>query len=417
MITSHQKPKRPWSVNVMNWAGRSFKLQPQFSAQHLIGQAEEQVGFDQWRSPQPGFDLKTALDILVESLNQEAHLDLVGHRFFQEFLQRLLTNHLTLQQEYQRYPEILQVPLDRPLFVVGLFRSGTTFLHNLLSQTPNSRWLSVTEALFPTPAPRPDTWAVDPRVAQAIKHIRFQESLAPNFSTAHHIDPQRPAECSRLFEHDLVAHLFDFRAEIPRYSHWLYSQNLRGAYQSYRQQLQYLSWQWPGQPWVLKAPAHIFALDDLLSVFPDAAIVYLHRDPMTVLPSCCSLASLGRQRFSAQVNPHQIGSHWLNCLGDGVDRALAVRHTLSQQFPQATPLYELSYRSLLGDPLGSIQAIFKHFGYDWSEDLNQNLSHWIAANPQHKHGVHRYSLEDFGLTATQIHDRFSAYYDRFQDLL
>ncbi|MFZ4664990.1 MAG: sulfotransferase family protein [Prochlorotrichaceae cyanobacterium] len=399
---------------------QSDKFNAGLSASHLFAEAIAQVPNASFSSPET---LETALSILVQSLNTEAALHEVGHRYFHDFLLRLLTNHLKLQQGYDRYPEIKNVPLFRPLIVVGLFRSGTTFLHNLLSQDPQSRWLSVAEALYPTPAPRLETWSPDPRILQAIKHIQFQDSLTENFSAAHHIDAVRPAECSRLFEHDLIGHLFDFRANVPSYSHWLLEQDLTEAYRSYRQQLQYLSWQWSGSHWVLKAPAHLLALDTLLQVFPDAAIVYLHRDPVKVLPSCCSLSAIGRSRFSSEVNELALGEHWLNLLAEGVNRGMSVRDQWalgnSNLNPNLnkTPIYEVSYSTLIQDPLGMIQKIYHYFNYDFSPEMKVQLQQWIQDNPQHKHGVHRYTLDQFGLSEPQIQEKFSLYYDRFGSFL
>ena len=383
------------------------------SAADLLQKAQSLVPDGTFESR--GF-LETGLNLLVEDLNTQSHLTKTGERYFQGFLLRLLNNHLQLQRDYQRHPEIAQVPLHKPLIVVGLFRSGTTFLHNLLAEDPASRWLRVAEALFPTPAPQPNAWACDPRIANATEHIRLQDALAPNFSAAHHIDVLRPAECSRLFEHDLIGHLFDFRAQVPHYSQWLLEQDLRAAYQSYRRQLQYLSWQWPGSHWVLKAPAHLFALDKLIEVFPDAAIVYLHRNPLQVLPSCCSLSKIGRSRFSDSVDEAQIGQHWLTVLAEAVQRSLRVREQLSHQSPQHPgPIYDVSYPALLQDPMGTIQGIYDYFGYPFKADFSDRLTRWIHQNPQHKHGVHRYTLEQFGLTPEQIQTQFQDYSDRFSD--
>ena len=386
----------------------------ELSAAHLWQTAQQIVPGVSFRSE---VTLRTALDRLVEALNREANLHDLGIQYFQDFLLRLLTNHLKLQAEYDRHPEILTIPLHRPLFVVGLFRSGTTFLHNLLSQDPRCRWLSVAEALYPTPAPNPDSWAEDPRIAQAVDHIAFQTSLAPQFSAAHYIDAVRPAECSRLFEHDLIGHLFDFRVNVPTYSHWLLQQDLTAAYRSYRQQLQYLSWQWPHSHWVLKAPAHLLALDTLLAVFPDAAIVYLHRDPLQVLPSCCSLAATGRSRFSDRVDAVTVGTHWLSLLQEATQRALGVRESIQASDRRVSPIYEVSYNTLVTHPQETIARIYDYFDYELTPEMEQNLQTWIQENPQHKHGVHRYSLEQFGLSEPQVKAAFADYYDRFQDLL
>lgn len=410
---SHQastyfKPHRSLLFRLLNGLGDRLEINQvlplNLTEKSLIEVAKGITGLSDWGNE----NFRIALRKLLASLELEANLNLVGRYYFRQFLLRLLINRLRLEADWKRYPQILEVPIDRPLFVVGLFRSGTTFLHNLLSQDPASRWLYAWQALYPSPAPNPINWQADPRVEATIAHIRFQDSLAPDLSTAHHIDPTRPAECSRLFEHDFVGHLFDFRASVKTYSDWLYQQDLTESYQYYRQQLQHLSWRWPGRHWVLKAPAHIFSLDALLTAFPDACIIYIHRNPLKVLPSCCSLSSIGRSRFSDRVDPYEIGHYWLNRLSEGTDRAMKVMESAD-----SARFYQLDYQAFLKAPIAKIHEIYHYFGYPFSAEIEANLQTWIENNPQHKRGVHRYSLDQFGLSVEQVERQFSNYFQRF----
>lgn len=408
---TYQKPHRSWPLRLLHGLGSVLPLDRvpflHLDADALVAKAEQQTGLRHWGDRR----FRDPFDRLVESLRTEAHLHPTGRYYFHQYLLRLLTNRLQLQACWQAHPEILQVPLVRPLFVVGMYRSGTTFLHNLLAEDPQSQWLPVWQGLYPCAEPDGADPTGDRRIQKALEHLAFQNSLAPNFSTAHHIDAQRPAECSRLFEHSFVGHLFDFRVGVPTYSQWLLDQDLRSAYQEYRQQLQLLSWAKVGaehQPhWVLKAPAHIFALDSLLETFPDAAIVYLHRDPIEVLPSCCSLATLGRSRFTDHpqpLDPPAIGRHWLEVLSEGIRRADGVCQQVQDAGGQG--VYHLQYRDLLRDPLGQIRQIYDYFGYAMGDAFEAKIHGWIQANPQHKRGVHRYSLEQFGLDPQQVNAAF-----------
>jgi hypothetical protein len=407
-VTTYQQPHRPLPLRLLNWVGDQLNLNSvsslDLTEESLLEAAQQASGLSDWGNGEFWIPLRRFL----ASINTEANLNLIGRYYFRQYFLRLLVNRLQLQADFNNHPETLEVPLNRPLFVVGMFRSGTTFLHNLLSQDPASRWLHVWEALYPSPSPDPATWDSDPRLKQAIQDIKFQDSLAPNFSTAHHIDPKRPAECSRLFEHGFIGHLFEFRANVKAYSDWLQQQDLTEAYRYYRQQLQHLSYHSSGNHWLLKAPAHIYALDALLSVFPDACIVYIHRDPLKVLPSCCSLSTIGRSRFSDQVDLREVGYHWLDRLAEGTERAMQVRQ---QTHPDR--FYDLDYRTLVQDPAQTVRKIYDYFDYSFTPEMETHLQQWIQQNPQHKHGVHRYSLEQFGLTPKMVNERFATYRQQF----
>lgn len=363
----------------------------------LMAEAEKLAGLSDWGSG----DFVEPLQRFLWSLQHEAHLTPTGAEVFRQETLRLLSNRLQLEAEFARLAEKSFAPLARPLFVVGLFRSGTSLLHNLLTQDPAARWLHLAEALYPAPAPSAEDWDCDPRLARASELVNFQNGLAADFVKAHHIAANKPAECSRLFEHAWIGHLFDFRARVPSYAEWLLHQPLHGVYRYYHRQLQYLSLAWPGSHWVLKAPAHLYALNTLMAEFPTASIVYLHRDPQEVLPSCCSLTAIGRSRFSDQSAPTEIGAYWLWRLAELVNRAAWARRAI----PSAQ-LLDVQYDELIANPYQTVRTIYDYFGYLWHDELARNLAEWQVQNPQHKHGVHRYRLEQFGLTARQVTDAF-----------
>lgn len=366
----------------------------------LISQAEKITGLSDWGSAR----IDEPLQRFWQALHHEASLTPAGTQVFQQESVRLLSNRLLLEAEFARLPPGALVPLTKPLFVVGLFRSGTSLLHNLLAQDPAARWLHLAEALYPVPAPAAAHWPTDPRLEQASALIHFQNGLAADFVRAHHIAANKPAECSRLFEHGFLGHLFDFRANVPSYAEWLLHQPLREPYRDYHRQLQYLSLAWPPEShWVLKAPAHLYALETLVAEFPSARIVYLHRDPQEFLPSCCSLTAAGRKRFSDRVDPAAIGAYWLARLA-----ALARRANDARAAIPPAQLLDVNYAELVANPLQTVHTIYEYFGYRWNAGLARNLSHWIAQNPQHQHGVHRYTLEQFGLVDSQLTEAFDA---------
>lgn len=406
--STYQESRLPLQFRVLNWAGDRLKLNAlpalDLKENSLLEAAQNQSGLYDWGDE----SFLVPFRLLLKSFNTEANLNTIGRYFLRQYCIRLLINRLRLQDDFKRHPEIFQVPIERPLFVVGLFRSGTTFLHNLLSSDPASRWLHVAEVLNPSPPPERETWHNDPRIKEAEKLLEFQDSLAPKYSTALAIDANRPAECARLFEHGFIGHQFDFRANVKTYSEWLEKQDLVDAYRYYRQQLQYLGWRWSENHWVLKSPPHLYTLDALLTVFPDACIVHIHRDPLKVLPSCCSLSSMGRARFSDRVELQGVGSHWVNQFTNGIDRAIKDRE-------KADPkrFYDVNYVDFIKEPLKTIRQIYDYFGYEFSDRVEESVKKCIEANPQHKRGVHRYTLEQFGLDSAEVTRRFANYYEKF----
>ena len=182
-------------------------------------------------------------------------------------------------------------------------------------------------------------------------------------------------------------------------------------YRYYRQQLQLLGWHWSGR-WLLKEPVHLFHLNALLEVFPDACIVQNHRDPLTAVPSMCSLVAIVRKRYTNHPDLEELGEYWLNQLANSIERAMQVRTQMNSNY-----FYDVSYRSLIQDPIDTARQIYNYFGYDWNTKVETNMKQWLDKNPQHKHGVHRYSLGQFGLDETMVSQRFASYYEQFGSLL
>lgn len=369
----------------------------------LLQAAQRQTGLSDWGDDR----FREPLRILLDSLERESNLTLLGRFLQRQYCLRLLTNRLLLQRDFQQFPAIAEVPIRRPLFVLGLPRTGSTLLHNLLAQDPANRWLRLWELTFPSPPPAPDEPTIPARIAETTRLIRWYTSFAPQFAIAHVLNPLGPEECNSLFEHDFASLLFEVRSHIPSYAAWLEQQAMVPQYRYYRRQLQLLSWRWPGARWLLKAPAHLLDLEALLSVFPDACIVQTHREPLTVVPSMCSLGAIAHSAFSERVDCTAIGQHWLDRWTRGMEQALTVR-----QSAPAEQFCDVQYAGLVRDPVGTVRHIYAAFDLPFPPDLPDKIQHWLAENPRHKHGPHRYSLEQFGLDETQVKQAFSNYYQQ-----
>ena len=242
---------------------------PQLDKAQLIQSAEERAGFPSHRSA----IVDQALDQLIDSLNREAQFSPLGHQIATASFNRILANQILLHHELAK-PITNSAGPTKPshLFVLGLFRSGTTLLHNLLALDPNAHYIRLCDGQFPVPAPKPDQ--DHEKIAQSEQMTQKIYSLTPDLAKLHYIHPTRPDECYWLFEYQLLAPIFHLRMNVPSYYRWLLqTPDHTESYRDYRQLLNYLGQHHTFNHWVLKAPRHLFFLRELLDVFPNAHIV------------------------------------------------------------------------------------------------------------------------------------------------
>jgi len=408
--TTFKFPHRPLPIRFLNWLGKAMEhlgiSMVNLSEISLLTAAQRQTGLYDWGDE----SFRIPLRILLESLEEEAKFNLVGRYMFRQETIKMLINRLRIQDELKRHPAILQEQIHQPLFIVGLPRTGTTLLHNLLAQDPSSRALLTWEMLFPWPPPKRHTRETDPRIAKAERRLRQLLYLAPNFNTIHPIDAKAPNECMFLLRYSFLCRgVFELVAPVKRYVEWLDKQDMVPSYCYYHQLLQFLQWRCPGDHWVLKTPVHMFSLDALLTVFPDACIVQTHRDPLKVVPSCCSLFATFKGMYSDHVDLKRLGQECTDRLVDMVERGSKIRNSANPN-----QLYDIDYKDLLKDPISIIRRIYAYFGYKYNIHIEEQMRRWLSESPQHKHGIHRYSLEQFYLDPAVINNRFAMYRERFK---
>jgi hypothetical protein len=294
----------------------------------------------------------------------------------------------------------------RPLFILGLPRTGTTLLFNLLAQDPAHRWMSNWEAGSPVPPPEPGP---DRRRRRAVVVNRITNWLVPDLQRKHAFETDGPEECGHLMWNTFEAEVFSVLVDVPTYRTWLYRRNRVAGYRHYQSQLQLLLHHRPAERLLLKLPSHVFNLDALLTVFPDACVVQTHRDPLKVLPSTCSLQASYRDAYAELVDCGGLGKEVSEHLAYGLDRCLDVRATAP-----AERFYDVDYQALLHDPMTVIEGIYRWFGLPLADGVLARMRTYLANNPQNRHGPHRYSLEDFGLRAEAVTKRYKRYTDEFR---
>lgn len=398
--------RRPAWVKAVNAAGSALRRAgvrwPGLDPESLLRDARRRARLDDFGDGR----FRAGLDALVGAFEARDGAHAFGRIFFREYCVRLLVNRLKIEDDLKRHPEILGVPVPRPLIITGLPRSGTTFLHRLMSEDPAGRTMLFWEALEPSPAPTREAYRTDPRIARARRSMALLYRLSPRLATAHEFEAESPEEDNNLFAHGFAAGILGFMFDVPDYVRWLDRQNLEPGYRSMKRQLQLLSWKYRGDYWVLKAPAHLFGLDALLAVFPDANLVVTHRDPRQVIPSICSLAAGFRGILTDRLDLRRLGDEFVQAMAAGPGRALAARATADP-----ARFHDVAYSRLTADPIGTVRDACRHFGYDFTPEYEARARRWLAQNPQHKHGVHRYRLDDFGLDAATVDRHFAAYRD------
>ena len=375
--------------------------QGDLDAQSACDEAERAVGLDDFG----GDFFRAGLGVLLDSIHREAHLHPIGWQSLRAIIIRRLTIRLEMQQFWKQHPEVLQSPIKRPLFILGLPRTGTTLLFNLLAEDPAHRWMANWEVVSPMP---PTNSKPDQSRRRAAIASRILNWSAPEMRQKHVYESDTPDECGALMWNTFEAELFAFMIDVPTYRRWLYGRDRLTAYRYYRSQLQTLQHTRSGERWLLKWPFHVFNLDALLAVFPDACIVNLHRDVKKVLPSNCSLQSTWRSLYAEVIDGGQLGKDTFEHLAYGLDRSMDVRATAPTE-----PFCDVQYSVLMRDPIAVVKDIYRQFDLPLTDAVLERMRSYIANNPQHKHGPHRYSLEDFGIEPQSVTTRFARYNDRF----
>lgn len=356
-----------------------------------------------------GEEFRVPLRILFDALEREAALNAFGRLVVRGETMQLLINRLTMIEARKRHPAIAEEAIRRPIFIVGMPRSGTTLLHGLLAQDPANRAPLTWEAMHLPPAMH-DARDDERRIAIADRQIRWFHRLVPEFQTIHAVDPRQPQECIAIMAHCFASARFQTTYRIPSYQTWLDSHDQSACYAFHRHFLQHLQYGRAPRRWVLKAPAHMFALDRLLAAYPDALVVQTHRDPVDVLASVASLTATLYQVFSDHVDRREIGAEVVDRWVLGTERVIRARRTPAGA---ASRILDVAYGDVLGDPIGTVRRIYAHFGWSLSERAHAAMVRFLAANPKNKHGEHRYALADFGIDRADVTARFQTYYEFF----
>ncbi len=351
---------------------------------------------------------QSAMKALMTSYRSEGKLTDGGRTAVGGELFAALCTQLGVRKLLSKHPEIERQPVPRPLFIVSFPRTGTTLLHHLLAKDARARIPRYWELVKPFPPPEAATRDNDPRIEEARQSLKLMHQYNPGQAAMHNIDADGPEECFFLLKHTFMSPTWAMHGYVPSYINWLLGADKEPAYRFLKQMLQILQWKCPGEPWILKSPIHLYSLDALIKVFPDARIVMLHRNLEEVMPSMCSLSLTLRAGKSYETDQDKLIEGILSGWGGAMAQTLKVRESIDP-----SQALDVAYRDLAENPVATSKRIYETLGYECSPEMEAGMKRHIEENPKGKFGKHKYSMEEFNLTPERLDRHFGGYREKF----
>ena len=387
-----------------SWLARAGVRTPSLDPESVAAAARrragtEDLGGDSWREP---------LALYLEAAREQAGLNTLGRLAVRGMLVAALANRARLHAWSVEHPEVREERIERPWVIVGLPRTGTTLLSILLGLDPVSRPLLHWEAAHPIPPPGLATAAEDPRIARTAKEIATLHRLNPVLPAMHPMGATLAQECVALFMLDVRTLGVETQAYVPAYGRWLAGCDMTPAYVQHRLALQTLQSAQPTERWVLKTPNHLWCLDTLLATYPDARIVWTHRDPGPVVTSLASLVNALQAIFSERPDPARVAEEWRGKARLAIERGLA--------FDAAHPpgwCAHLHYDELVADAVGAVRRLYAAFGEELGELHRRRMEAWLRDRPRERFGRHVYHPADFGWSYDELAESFRDYREHF----
>jgi hypothetical protein len=395
------KPGLPFSL-VNKLDGLSKKMIP-IDSERVMKMAERVTGLDDWGNG--GF--RARLDAAVDGVN-DANLNTTGLFGARYVLNWHLGNRLRVVDFAKRHPELEEVNIERPVVITGFFRTGTTFLHNVLAADPNNRVAQAWELAYPVGRLGDPLGDAAWRRAQAKFTFGFNQAAIPDQGVAHNVTADSYEEDFFLLENDMAVLTFWVGFAAYSYANAMLDWDMTEPYEFSKLQLKILNAQRSAKRWVLKCPWHIWNLDALMAVYPDAQIIFTHRDITKALASHCSLAAKMASKLKRSLDVNELGEFWLDYTRIGLERAMESRKKIPE-----SQLYDVRLHDLMASPMTVLQDIYAHFDLEFNAETAALLEERIGEKPTSQEGEHEYAIEDFGLTDARVRETLKAYNERF----
>lgn len=378
--------------------GATLNLNPEA----LLAAAAERTGLDDFGDP--GF--RERLDLLCTALRTEAGLSDTGVAVVFEQLTGNLINRLRLEALITAHPEIESVPIERPIIICGLPRSGTTHLHNLIAADPGIRYLPYWESLEPFPAP--DEPGEQSRRDRCALGLDMVDISMPHFKRMHEMTVDHAHEEIQLLANDISGMLFETTYHIPSFAAHYKATDQGPSYAYLKRSLQALQWLRGGDRWVLKSPQHLEQFPTLYQTFPDATFVVTHRDPAEVTRSMATMVAYGSRMACEHPDPHKLGRYWLGRAEDLLNGCLRDRDVLPED-----QSIDVRFTEFMADEQGTLRAVYELAGRPYDDIVRAAMTAFLAEHPRGRHGEVIYDLAALGLDEDEVARRLSGYRDRF----
>jgi hypothetical protein len=289
-----------------------------------------------------------------------------------------------------------------------MFRAGTTLLSRLFDQDRRNRALLMWEAGDSAPPPTPADHRAGPRVDAVHARNAMLAEVNPELEVVHHEQADEATECITVMSQDFKSLTFEAIANLPTYDEWLLAVDQRSAYEYHRSVLQVLQSGGVRGRWTLKSPHHAIALEHLTAVYPDARLVLLHRDPVVLTASVCSLISTLSSTFSDADHRSYIARHWPAVLEESIRRIDAFRDAHPEH-----PVVDVQYADLVSDPAATVASIYTACDDELDDVGVRAITGYVEAHPKGQFGAHRYDVAELGLDAGEVRERFRSYIERY----
>jgi len=351
---------------------------------------------------------RQGLKVLLSCLEGGCDLSDVGWYATKLKITHVLKRRLLAEQAFKTRPKALSHEIRRPLVITGLVRTGSTALHYLLARDPNRQCLPYWLAEYPQPKPPLDTWQTQPDFQASKRSLDMMYDAAPDLKAIHFMTAEGPEECGHLMAQTFTDDYWECGMSAPEYVQWYEGCDMEPTYRQHKKLLQYISAPDPQTPWLLKYPVHMKHLASFLKVYPDALVVWTHRDPAKVMSSYASLLCGFRFLNVNHVDKTQVALEQVEIWAAAAERAINIRR---KQKPEQ--FYDLYFQDFVADPIAAVRRIYEYFDLKWNDECESALNAWQADNPRDKHGRHGHSVADIDLSHEQIRERFASYIDHF----
>lgn len=369
------------------------------TADELLAEAIERTGLSDFG---PG-DFRQGLGILLGSLGSDGDLSAAGAQVAIDDLRRRLVNRLEVERWYRDHPEIEQLAVRGPVDINGLPRTGTTALANMLSLDPQFRSLRQWEQVQPCPPPVLEEELTDPR---RLAGQRFVDEWTSAIKEKHIFDLDSTSEDTEVL--GMAFHGQQATLPVYGYQAWWRTSDMTQTYEYHRRVIKLLESRRPPDLWLFKAPHHNFHLEAFSAAYPEARFVMTHRDPVKSVPSWASIVSSILPEAEGARDLHRLGREAANHLRIGVEQAIAARARLGED-----RFLDVHHRQLIRDPMGQVRRVYAFLDLELTPDVEKAIGDWQVVNRSGAHGAHRYTPEEFGLTAAQLRSDFEFYVSHF----